>query len=51
MARLAADGLTKIGRRLLISERTVDSHVRAILGKLGAGSRAQVAAWATATQR
>jgi DNA-binding CsgD family transcriptional regulator len=34
--------------RLFLSERTVDSHVRSILTKLGAGSRAQIAAWVTA---
>ncbi|HKV87367.1 MAG TPA: LuxR C-terminal-related transcriptional regulator [Candidatus Dormibacteraeota bacterium] len=28
-----------------MSERTVDSHVRSILNKLGFNSRAQVAAW------
>jgi len=47
VARLVADGLTnkQIGARLFISERTVDSHVRSILNKLGVGSRAQIAAW------
>ncbi|MDG4830602.1 LuxR C-terminal-related transcriptional regulator [Solwaraspora sp. WMMD1047] len=47
VARLVADGLTnkQIGTRLLISEHTVDSHIRSILTKLGAGSRAQIAAW------
>jgi DNA-binding NarL/FixJ family response regulator len=47
VARLIADGLTnrQIGARLFISERTVDSHVRNILNKLGFGSRAQIAAW------
>ena len=28
-----------------ISERTVDSHVRSILNKLGFNSRAQIAGW------
>jgi predicted ATPase/DNA-binding CsgD family transcriptional regulator len=48
VARLVADGLTnkQIGARLFISERTVDSHVRSILNKLGFSSRAQVAVWA-----
>jgi DNA-binding CsgD family transcriptional regulator len=48
VARLIADGLTnrQIGARLFISERTVDSHVRSILNKLGFSSRAQIAAWA-----
>jgi DNA-binding CsgD family transcriptional regulator len=47
VARLVADGLTnkQIGTRLFISERTVDSHVRSILTKLGFSSRAQIAAW------
>ena len=47
VAQLVADGLTnkQIGARLFISERTVDSHVRSILNKLGFNSRAQIAAW------
>ncbi len=47
MARLVADGLSnkQIGARLFISERTVDSHVRSILNKLGFSSRAQIAGW------
>ena len=47
VARLVADGLTnkQIGARLFISERTVDSHVRSILNKLGFSSRSQIAAW------
>ena len=50
VARLVADGLTnkQIGARLFISERTVDSHVRSILNKLGFNSRAQIAAWVVA---
>ena len=50
VARLVADGLTnkEIGRRLFISEHTVDSHVRAILNKLGFDSRARIAAWEAA---
>ena len=50
VARLVADGLTnkQIGARLFISERTVDSHVRSILNKLGFSSRAQIAAWMAA---
>jgi len=52
VARLVAEGLTnkQIGARLFISERTVDSHVRSILNKLGASSRAQIAAWVTAPE-
>ncbi len=47
VARLVAEGLSnkQIGARLLISEHTVDSHVRSILNKLGFSSRAQIAAW------
>ncbi len=47
VARLVADGLSnkQIGGRLFISERTVDSHVRSILNKLGFNSRAQIAGW------
>lgn len=47
VARLVAQGLSnkQIGARLFISERTVDSHVRTILNKLGFNSRAQIAGW------
>jgi DNA-binding NarL/FixJ family response regulator len=47
VARLVADGLSnkEIGARLFISERTVDSHIRHILDKLGFDSRARVARW------
>jgi predicted ATPase/DNA-binding CsgD family transcriptional regulator len=47
VAQLVAEGLSnkQIGARLLISEHTVDSHIRAILNKLGFNSRAQIAAW------
>jgi DNA-binding NarL/FixJ family response regulator len=50
VARLVADGLSnkEIGGRLFISERTVESHVRSIMNKLGFNSRAQVAGWMTA---
>jgi predicted ATPase/DNA-binding CsgD family transcriptional regulator len=53
VARLVADGLTnkQIGARLFISERTVDSHVRSILNKLGVNSRAQIAAWMTSSNQ
>ena len=34
-----------IGRRLFISDRTVATHVRHILAKLGFDSRAQIASW------
>jgi DNA-binding NarL/FixJ family response regulator len=50
VAGLVAVGLTnkQIGTRLFISERTVDSHVRSIMNKLGVNSRAQIAAWMAA---
>ncbi|MDR6199628.1 putative ATPase/DNA-binding NarL/FixJ family response regulator [Microbacterium sp. SORGH_AS428] len=35
----------EIAERLVLSVRTVDTHVQRILGKLGFGSRAQIAAW------
>ena len=52
VARLVADGLSnkEIGARLFISEHTVDSHVRAILNKLGFDSRARIAAWVAASE-
>lgn len=45
---LLARGLTnpQIASELSISERTVEVHVANILGKLGYGTRTQVAAWA-----
>jgi DNA-binding CsgD family transcriptional regulator len=47
IAGLMADGLSNrdIAERLVISEGTVDVHVKHILGKLGFRSRAQVAGW------
>jgi predicted ATPase/DNA-binding CsgD family transcriptional regulator len=47
VARLVAEGLSnkEIGARLFISERTVESHVRSIMNKLGFNSRAQIAGW------
>ncbi len=53
VARLVADGLSnkQIGARLFISERTVDSHVRSILDKLGVNTRAQIAGWVESLNR
>lgn len=47
VAQLVADGLSnrEIGARLFISERTVESHVRNILNKLGFNARTQIASW------
>ena len=49
VARLLAGGRTnrKIADTLVITEGTVEVHVKHILSKLGFKSRAQVAAWAT----
>jgi non-specific serine/threonine protein kinase len=48
IARLVAEGLTnkQIAARLVLSDRTVESHVWNILNKLGLNSRTQVAGWA-----
>jgi predicted ATPase/DNA-binding CsgD family transcriptional regulator len=53
VAQLVAEGLSnkQIGARLFISERTVASHVRSILNKLGFNSRAQIAAWMAASNQ
>ena len=47
VATLIAEGLTnkQIGTRLFISERTVATHVRNIMNKLGFDSRTQIANW------
>ncbi len=47
VARLIATGLSNrlIAERLVIGKTTVDRHVSNVLAKLGASSRAQVAAW------
>jgi DNA-binding NarL/FixJ family response regulator len=46
VAELIAEGLTnrQIADRLVIAERTADTHVQNILAKLGYVSRAQIAA-------
>jgi DNA-binding CsgD family transcriptional regulator len=48
VADLIAQGLPnkEIAARLVISQRTAESHVEHILTKLGLANRAQVAAWA-----
>ncbi|WP_230421055.1 helix-turn-helix transcriptional regulator [Actinomadura soli] len=47
VAALLADGLTnrEIAERLVISKRTVDSHIEHILTKLSFTSRTQIAVW------
>jgi DNA-binding CsgD family transcriptional regulator len=47
IASLVADGLSNhdVAEQLVISEGTVEVHVKHILGKLGFRSRAQVAGW------
>jgi DNA-binding NarL/FixJ family response regulator len=47
IATLVADGLSNrdVAQRLVITEGTVEVHVKHILGKLGFSSRAQVAGW------
>ena len=46
MLRLLGKGYTnaQIASQLVVSVRTVDSHVAAVLGKLGAASRREAAA-------
>lgn len=48
VAALVALGLTNrdIAARLVVTERTAETHVQNILNKLGFTSRAQIAAWA-----
>jgi len=53
VARLVARGCSNrfIAYELVVSERTVDTHVSHILRKLGQESRAQIAAWVVQHQR
>ena len=51
VAALVAEGLTdrEIATRLVISQRTAESHVQHILNKLGFRSRIQIATWVAHT--
>ena len=48
IAALLAGGLANraIAEHLVVSERTVETHVRNLLAKLGLSNRTQVATWA-----
>jgi DNA-binding NarL/FixJ family response regulator len=50
VAELVGEGLTnkQIAGQLFISDRTVATHVRNIMNKLGFDTRAQIAAWTAA---
>ncbi len=50
IAALIAQGLSnkQIAAKLVVSERTAESHILNILNKLGFNSRTQIASWATA---
>ena len=53
VARLVTRGCSnrQIALELIVSERTIDTHVSHILRKLGLVSRAQVAAWVVEHQQ
>jgi DNA-binding CsgD family transcriptional regulator len=52
IAGLLAEGLSnkEIATRLVISQRTVETHVDHVLGKLGLSSRSQVVSWVAEQQ-
>jgi DNA-binding CsgD family transcriptional regulator len=53
VARLVAAGLTnrQIAQQLVLAPKTISAHVTHILTKLGAGRRAEIAAWVTTVRR
>lgn len=53
VAELVAQALSnrEIAARLVLSERTVETHVRNILGKLGFTTRTEIATWLLRTTR
>ena len=53
VAQLVAAGLTnrQIAEQLVLAPKTISAHVTHILTKLGAGRRAEIAAWVVAVQR
>jgi non-specific serine/threonine protein kinase len=53
VAALVARGQTnsQIAASLVISVRTVETHVQHIMDKLGCSTRAQIAAWSAAWSR
>ena len=50
MAVLVAQGMSnsQVADTLVISVRTVETHVQHIMDKLGCSTRAQIAAWSAA---
>ncbi len=53
VAQLVAAGLTnrQIAQQLVLAPKTISAHVTHILTKLGAGRRAEIAAWVVTVQR
>ncbi len=53
VAQLVATGLTnrQIAEQLVLAPKTISAHITHILTKLGAGRRAEIAAWVTTVSR